>query len=447
MHRLIISIWLALFAVPWITAQEQLDFNTINNETYRLVLAQQWDSVVSMGYVALDRDIDYFYLRLRLGIAFYHQKNYRKAAGHFSRALKFSPGDPLALEYLYYSRLFAGQHEQADLLRKQFKGELATRLSPNKGKFADRIGGNYLYCAGKTGDYLEDSDLLSSERPEGVRYVTKYFSNASFSLSQSIIPGISLHHAFNYLSKYNHLYYDDLWNQLQLSHQHVRQYQYYISPSVTVGPGLTIRPMFHLVSVHFQSPVYTGQGNNPQLEIQYLDSMDYATGFGFGMGLGPMDVNLGFYYANLNNGKQLQNRAGFTWYPMGNLNLYAGVYLNTQYEMKDRGDTLRFIPEMHAGIAIAGKVWIDLSATLGNMTHYLEHNGTVVYNSFGDVIRRKVTGTISIPVTKKGSLVYLGGRWTAHRSEFYPFNPDQNLSEYNVDYNSLSIYGGISWKI
>ena len=87
-----------------------------------------------MGKIALKQDMDFYYLRMRMGIARYNQKKYRQACGHFKHALELNQADPLALEYLYYSLLFSGQSEQAGIVRGEFKGDLALRLPTGERK-------------------------------------------------------------------------------------------------------------------------------------------------------------------------------------------------------------------------------------------------------------------------------------------------------------------------
>ncbi len=91
-------------------------------------------------------------------------------------------------------------------------------------------------------------------------------------------------------------------------------------------------------------------------------------------------------------------------------------------------------------------VWLNFNAAMGEMSNYLEQNGSIVFNSFSDVIRKKVGLTISVPLTEKGSLLYLGGRWTANESNFYPFDPLIDFTSNYISYNTISIYGGVSWK-
>ena len=170
-------------------------------------------------------------------------------------------------------------------------------------------------------------------------------------------------------------------------------------------------------------------------------------GAGLKKNMGSVDLFAGAWYSKLNQGKQFQNKLGITWFPGGNLSLYMGAYGNSQYEsISGTESTFRIIPEFLFGFAISEKVWFDLNAAMGEMTNYLENNGSIVYNSFSEIIEKKVKFSISIPVSDKGTLLYLGGKWTAMRSEFYPFEPGTTDLSNPINYNAISIYGGISWK-
>ena len=66
-------------------SQDVLDFNTVNTKTYDYYFQGNWDSLIDIGEKALKSDIDYFYLRIRLGIAYYAKTNYRKAIIHLEK--------------------------------------------------------------------------------------------------------------------------------------------------------------------------------------------------------------------------------------------------------------------------------------------------------------------------------------------------------------------------
>jgi tetratricopeptide (TPR) repeat protein len=447
MYRLIsgIGILFCLHSVAY--SQEEADFNRVNSETYRLYLEQEWDSLIALGKEALRQDLDYYYLRIRMGIACYSTRKYRKAASHFEAALELNQGDPLALEYLYFSRLFAGQYQAARILRSQFRGDLALKLPPPKATFAEQISAGFLYARGID---PEDFPVESIDDP-GVQNVALHFSNTSLSLVNRLSTRISLVHEVNYLNKTNgYLTFDGYYGHHILD-QKVVQTQYYVSPHITLGKNSVFMPMFHLLGIRYQDYVSMGmgfQGGTGQYSLEEFKKRAWATGVGFKQGLGPVDLNLGIYYSKLNQTNQVQNRTGFTWFPLGNLNLYTGGYLNTQYEYHSQaGNVLRFIPEIHLGFAFAEKVWLDLNAAMGEMTNYLENNGAIVYNSFSEYNDKKLQFTLTIPVSKKGSLLYLGGRWTDTRSEYSTYDPEAPEDLNTITYDAFSFYGGISWKL
>ncbi len=427
--------------------QVQPDFTTIDRETYRFYLEQKWDSLISLGNKAVSSEIDYYYLRMRMGIAWYSKKNYRKAAPHFEKALEWNQGDATALEYLYLSRLQAGQYASASLVRKQFRGDLSGRYPPAKEAFFDRLSVEYLYQEGVDDALFRNPADLYPAQVAGIQSTTGNFSNLSVSLVNRLAPGVMLSHGYTYLSKSNHYFYSDGSASLYLEDQSVTQHQYYLSPGFTSRTGWTFRPMVHLLRVSYQTLGESGlQFGNPREAVAEVRETDWAAGTGIRKATGTVDLHFGAWYSSLNLSEQLQGRIGLTWFPLGNLNLYAGGYVNGQFEnIRGTNPVDRWIPEVLLGGSIAEKVWIDLAGSFGEMTQFLENNGMFVYNSFAEVLEKKATLTFSVPVTRKGSLLYLGARWTAARSDFYAFDPQISETGTPVIYNAYSIYGGITW--
>lgn len=450
MHRVSIFIGFLLLILQHAEGQNNYDFNRYDRETYRFYQEEQWDSLVVLGKEALNQKIDYYYLRMRLGIAFYHKKNYRVAAIHFTRALEMNQGDQGAQEYLYYARLMAGQGMQAGAMRKQFTGELANRLPREKGKFFKRAGAEYLYAFS---DFSQPGEIPGEfyALPAGTLTVPLRFSNVTLSLENMIAPGISLAHAYTYLSKDNYYYINDGTGAFYImDKQHVVQHQYYLSPVFTTRTGLTLMPMVHLASVYYQSILSSGgggyMGGTGTTTVGYVNDIDLAAGMTLVKNWRRVDLSAGASYSNLNQARQFQGRFGVTWYPLGNLNLYAGAALNGQREWSELSAVTRWIPEMNVGLALAEKVWIEAEATIGEMHNYLERNGSIVFNGYSEIMDKKASLSLLIPVTKKGSLLYIGGRWA---SGYTAFIPEDNLlpgSESIFDIQVLSIYGGISWK-
>ena len=447
---MITTIGISILILSWAGAQEGPDFNRVNTETYRFYMEQKWDSLIQMGKEAFRSDVDYFYLRMRMGIAYFSGKNYRTAAQHFSAALEQNNGDPAALEYLYYSRLYAGQTEQAQHVQKEFKGDLALKLPPAGEKFFGRFGAEYLYQGGAADHLFEDPAGFYPLDVAGTQSTTGYFSNVTVSLVNHLAPGIVLSHAYTCLWKSSHYFSNDGQSAIYLPDQRLIQNQYYLSPRFTTRSGYTFIPMIQVLGIKQQVIYDNGQGSQGggSPAVGTGNETDFVTGMGFRKNLGRVDLDLGGWYGHLNSARQIQGRAGFTWFPLGNLNLYTGGYFNSQYEVLPGGEGLtRIIPEFLFGFGISEKVWVDLNGAVGEMTNYLEGNGMIVYNSISEVIDKKFRFSLSFPVTEKGSLFYLGGIWSAVRSEFLPEeDPGTMVFNSTVLYNAFSIYGGLSWK-
>jgi hypothetical protein len=128
--RIVFFISIVLFCGTSLSgnAQEVLDFKTVDAKTYNYWEQAKWDSLILLGNKALENNVDYFYIRLRMGIAYYEKKDYMNAVPQFESANRFNSGDAGTLEYLYFSYLFSGREAEAFSLTKTFPEELLKKL-------------------------------------------------------------------------------------------------------------------------------------------------------------------------------------------------------------------------------------------------------------------------------------------------------------------------------
>ncbi|HEC41687.1 MAG TPA: hypothetical protein ENI20_02525 [Bacteroides sp.] len=416
------------------------NFTEVDKNTYELYMSGDWAALVQAGKSALKQDIDYYFLRMRIGVGYYEQKNYKSAQSHFKKALAFNAGDLVALEYLYYSYLFGGQAQQAALMYDKFSESMKEKLPDPGLKPVDGISVEYLNSSSNTDGLIADPATFE-DLPTGYQIISSSYNNLNIGLSHFMHPGTSFKHAYTYLGKSNYYYSDDGINRIAIGDQKVRQHQYYLSPSFTTGGGLVISPSFHFVHVGFQIPYLTGGG------IAYVDGTDnqMVGGLALAKFQGPFKIRLGAIYSNFNNADQVTGSAGLTWYPLGNLDVYLGASVNAHWEDLNKSG-LSMIQDFIFGYGIASKVWIEISAAGGNMKNYTESNGYIVYNGL-DWMRYKVLGTIMVPLTKKGSAIYAGLRYADYSSGMIPLDSSLSGEIINeLNYNSTSFFGGLSWK-
>lgn len=119
--------WILLIVVNFSLLAQQKDFVFYDRKTYEFYLNQQWDSVIVYGKDALQSGYDYYYLRMRLGIARYLLEKYDDALEDFQKALDHNASDD-AYEYLYYTLRQLGRYRDAYYLSKYFSPDLLKKL-------------------------------------------------------------------------------------------------------------------------------------------------------------------------------------------------------------------------------------------------------------------------------------------------------------------------------
>ncbi|HTA27004.1 MAG TPA: hypothetical protein VK809_04410, partial [Bacteroidia bacterium] len=126
-----IAIGCFLFLCFTTKAQDTLTSAGVESQSYSLYTQKNWDELIRFGNIALNKGFDYYYIRYRLGAAYFSKKNYRIAQVHFEKANAFNSTDEV-VEYLYYCYLYNGQYERARWLSKSFSPDAVAYTGTDK---------------------------------------------------------------------------------------------------------------------------------------------------------------------------------------------------------------------------------------------------------------------------------------------------------------------------
>ncbi len=429
-----------------VSAQDYNNFNIVDKETYRFYIEKKWDSLISKGNQAIKSGLDYYYLRMRLGIAYYEKENYIKASKHFKTALQFNEGDPVALEYLYYSFLFSGKEDRARFISKDFNNTLKEKTGTATKQFIKQLNTEYLYHNCMNEGVISNPDDYFPVDLQGYQVVTRNFSNFSLTTSHPLRYRFSIFHGYTYLQKTNLYHYNDGIYIVNNPDYTVRQHQYYIALNTTLQDGWMVSPSFHFLSSHYPliNSISTSSPGGPR--VNYINTNDYGlvTGMLVSKAAGFINFRFALHYSYLNDAEHIQDLLGFTLFPLGNLNFYIGGNIASNIELANNPDIYP-VMNLFFGFSVYEKIWLEFSVTTGKMQNFTENNGYYIYNSL-DAIKLTGNMNILIPVTKKGSSVYFGSKIASHESKLYPFTESINSQINKINYNSFSIYGGVSWK-
>jgi hypothetical protein len=113
MRTLLVLYCLMIFSISEISAQN--DFRTLDKKTYDLYKKGDYKNLKRTADTMLAGGMDYYYLRMRLGIMAFENHSYAVAVENFTKALKFNSLDTVSGTYIYYSFLLSGRMHDASL--------------------------------------------------------------------------------------------------------------------------------------------------------------------------------------------------------------------------------------------------------------------------------------------------------------------------------------------
>ena len=95
-------------------AQEQYNYETVNTKSYNLYLKEDWSNLMTYGKDAVNHQIDFPILRLRLGYAAFQMKNYSEAITHYEKVIQKDSYNSIARYYLWVCNGLLNNNEIGD---------------------------------------------------------------------------------------------------------------------------------------------------------------------------------------------------------------------------------------------------------------------------------------------------------------------------------------------
>ncbi len=432
-----------LFIAGLSFAQDKNYDKSVDIKTYELFKNKKYDEMIDIADSAFSKGIDFYYLRMRVGIAYYENKNYMSSIQHFKKALLMNKNDTIAMEYLYYSYLFSGLTNDANILAKEFPSSLKTKIDYKQPKFFKGIytEGGYLY----NGDYekWKNKKISGNQQISGEQIIPKNGIYFNIDFIHSFDERITVFHGyinntFNFTKRFE--IQPNNFRNFDIS---ISQNEYYINSSIYLGEGFTLSGSFHYLNVKTEDIIKQPSKNDFDKITQSFN--DYVFSFELGKRISHFDFGIAAGFSRLNNAHQLQNSLSIVWYPFGNLNLY---FVNNYifHSNKDNGDKnyiTRFLYFTKAGLKISDAVWVESNFTSGDIINYHENSAFIVYNNT-EKIKYKYELTFLFPVSFNLEL--------SLRYQFYPqemtstkyFSSSQNIKTTENIYIHKFI-GGIKW--
>ena len=368
-------------------SQNEIDAAEIETKTFEFYTNKNWNSLISLGNEALKNGSDYFYLRMRLGIAYYEQKNYCLALVHFKKAIDFNATDDLANEYLYYSYTFIGQEEEARKLSTTFSSELKEKLGLNNTPVIDFIA---------VSGGLKNANSSLFEQANFFELGLKHYLKNNFSL-------------FHAVSTFN----QETWIGK------INQNQYYALASIPLKNNWSIAPAFHVFQLNFTGEILGANSETTTSNYFVSSFLVIKTYNKFHFSIGSTISNT----ADIEKSKQYNHFANITYSVFGNSQLVLGFtdYLHTT----DNYDTLNNSFSTFVSFEPLNFITIKLSYFKNLNKNIIEQNGYLINNSI-DLTTNRLSVLANFRLNKTFSIFTL---YQLENKELYQQNSDY---QYNI---------------
>lgn len=339
------------------------NFVTVEAKTYAQFLGQFWDELVVTGEKALNKHIDYYYLRLRLGVAYFQLQKFRLAEKQFNKAMQLNSEDPFLKEYLYFTYLKNAHYEQALKLSIGFDSTLKAKTV-----------GNDLPI-----------HLIYSEAGAKVSNDHLIFENASY-----VQAGIG-----HRLSKYLNLTHAFTQYDQKGFYGKVNQKQYYLGLKIPFKKTWLFSPSYHYVTYDLDTsrkPMPGKQNAVIKTSRGAVYALNLKKSFTY------FDISAGYSYSNLNDSIQNQETVNINLYPFANNKFSIGATGIMQQRNALTTNSLGY--NFNATYTPNWRFKLDVAYYTGDLRYNNEDNGFLVNNSYY-ITTNRLTLTPQIALSKK----------------------------------------------
>lgn len=487
MNKARITFFVLLFGFTSLRLEAQeLSFSHTDSLNYQQFLAGKWGAVIKTGKEAILNGHDYYYLRMRMGIAAFEKENYVLARNYFNEAAHFNPNDPDAYKYLIACRLLRNQLSLAGAeaigkpyyLQKKLFPKSSFQLQsahvdvgyiqykPNKSGFEKLAGtdGYYGTESAQQNRRFIDGGLKFQIHPGFFLYTgfqslkipfTDRFASVDFQLVTDSIGlqpwGKEFYYNLDSTQRIEsferEVSQDVLYAQIDWAP--TKRLQFILSGQlILMEQQLNIGIFEPLILRDTAYTVYqTNETSFFDLEVEDLrvekfndKSTDWSFYAGMVFDAGYLSLSGGFTTSRINKQQIIQLSSGLSYFPFGNLNLYGSSEINLVHFEQ----TNNLIFEQTMGFRPLRFLWIEGFLHLGNQSFFSDQTAYIVYNTVEDM--KIKTGIHAHIMLSKHLSIQL--RCAFSQGERPIASLVTSTGDYQTNYTSYQstiISGGIKW--
>ncbi|MBL0107861.1 MAG: tetratricopeptide repeat protein [Ignavibacteria bacterium] len=367
-------------------AQNNFSKDSVDKKSAFLFQNKKWDELISFGNTALKRNAETYFLRVRLGMAYFEKENYFNAIPEFERAIEIGYQDENVLEYLYNSYLKTGRTEDAAYIFSSFSESGKNRIKPLNNSFAENIFTGIEYGFSNDESRNANTDLDGDQNKYGEQIIFRNSILATAGLNQLPFDRLNIFYDYTYINSGKTKIIMRNNEKLNDDYQEI-QNRFYNRFDVLAANGLVISPAGHYISKKYNT-LFTGIADSTLTDItvseKEINNENFILSLSASKFYSIYKFTLSGSFSYLNEFHQSQLGLSFMMYPLRKTSFYT----NTSAVLHSENKISNLIVSQSLGIKAGKRIYIEAFVSAGKMKNYNEQNGYTVYNT-GDVIKTK----------------------------------------------------------
>jgi tetratricopeptide (TPR) repeat protein len=356
---------------------QKLTVQQVDEQTYNSFSNKDYGTTIILGNEALKQEIDFYYLRYRLGVSYFEKSNYEAAILHFEKAKTLDSNDPVLMEYLYYSYMYTNRNEKAVELLTIFPDDLKAKVNYKSPLFKS-ISAEVGVLKTDNFDNYKNANLKGTNNfAQGTFYSDVTFCNIL--ITNQIIPNFKIQNLFSLVSNTSNTIFQFSLpiDKSQIFTDKNNYFQWnaigsYYLKGWNIGAGFGIYSSSSIA--YFPPPPF-------QPDAPFSSTRTTTTNFSGSISLSRklkyFEPNISLLYSNLSNLNTLAIEGSINYFPLGNLNFYG----NTKYGIVTNNTETNTIITQLLGLKISKKLWIEGYGAYGNHQNYISENGLYAFNT------------------------------------------------------------------
>jgi hypothetical protein len=443
MLRILLISLLVVSCSGYLTAQPEK--GKTDSLTWQLYQEKKWDKLLKQANTAFKRNIDFYYLRVRAGVAAYELKKYREAVSHFEKAYEEYNSDDFLNYFYYWSLVLSGREDEASGFADQLSPALLKQMQIHRKGWVSGVSAESLVSFNRNYNGLLDQGLDNKGGTSNFRSLFKSQFYKGLALDHHLLPKLNLYQNFSHIGIERTIQTNSKFSLADEQRKPATsQFQYFLNGRFLVGNGWSVISSASLLwgETYYYAADFQTVGKS-QLSENLWQIRDYVINVGATKELTRFRTSLNAGYSEINQYRQIQSDLHMVYYPFGNVNLYIIAETSLHWDESDPGIEMIYHPQI--GVK-AGPVWLSGEYGMGKMKNFYTGGGMVVYN-MPETVHNKWGFSLWVPLFRNRCNLTLRYLQSGKEGKIFVYSDAVNYTTGNYTFTDQSFLISLKWNL